>query len=449
MKVLIKNIGKIKEAEIDLNNQLTVFFGPNNTGKTYISYCLYGLGKGQPFGNSIKSISNYINNSFDDLFSNGNIQINLKEAFSNKREYLRSKFIESFREFLPQLFGNYTSDFSQSIVVPSLFENQVEFDEYLDKLSFGNATSVFGQNNNSVRYTSKPGGVVEIQINPNAVFNLENRPNVVDSIKLILTQFTFSFNLNSKFFIPAERIGIASFGKELVLNRFSKTNFPTKNNEFISYSLVINDAIQQQFQIANLQNRQGSEKFITLANEIENEILSGKLIINETGDVFYDYGNNDRTNISILNTASTIKSLSSLVFYLRYYAYRGQTLFIDEPEANLHPDNQRKIARKLVKLSNLGINVFISTHSDYIIREINIMIMLSKQSAQIDDLIEKFKISKEEKISSSKVGVYFFNNNKAAKINVSDTGFDATTIDETILDQNQALNEIRWTLFED
>ena len=43
MKLLIENWGPIVSAEIDLTKRLIVFTGPNGTGKTYISYWLYGL----------------------------------------------------------------------------------------------------------------------------------------------------------------------------------------------------------------------------------------------------------------------------------------------------------------------------------------------------------------------------------------------------------------------
>ena len=52
-------------------------------------------------------------------------------------------------------------------------------------------------------------------------------------------------------------------------------------------------------------------------------------------------------------------------------------IFIDEPELNLHPVNQRKIARILAKVANSGIKIIISTHSDYIVKEFNNLIMLS------------------------------------------------------------------------
>src|SRR5581483_10865001 len=42
MKVSVRNLGVIKEAEIDLK-PFTVFIGPNNAGKTWLAYALSGI----------------------------------------------------------------------------------------------------------------------------------------------------------------------------------------------------------------------------------------------------------------------------------------------------------------------------------------------------------------------------------------------------------------------
>jgi predicted ATPase len=39
MKVTVRNLGVIKEAEVDLK-PLTIFVGPNNAGKTWLAYTL-------------------------------------------------------------------------------------------------------------------------------------------------------------------------------------------------------------------------------------------------------------------------------------------------------------------------------------------------------------------------------------------------------------------------
>ena len=43
LNLYFKNFGPVKEAEIDLR-PLTIFVGPNNTGKTYTAYYIWALG---------------------------------------------------------------------------------------------------------------------------------------------------------------------------------------------------------------------------------------------------------------------------------------------------------------------------------------------------------------------------------------------------------------------
>ena len=44
-------------------------------------------------------------------------------------------------------------------------------------------------------------------------------------------------------------------------------------------------------------------------------------------------------------------------YYINNLAKKGQLLVIDEPELNLHPDNQRKMAALIVRLINSGIKI--------------------------------------------------------------------------------------------
>ena len=75
---------------------------------------------------------------------------------------------------------------------------------------------------------------------------------------------------------------------------------------------------------------------------------------------------------------------------------------IDEPELNIHPENQREIARLLARLVNAGLNIVISTHSDYIVRELNSLIMLSGDKNQ--KLRTKYGYDKNEVLSIEQVG---------------------------------------------
>lgn len=39
----VKNLGPIREAEIDLSKRLIVLTGPNDSGKTWLTWCVYGF----------------------------------------------------------------------------------------------------------------------------------------------------------------------------------------------------------------------------------------------------------------------------------------------------------------------------------------------------------------------------------------------------------------------
>ena len=107
-------------------------------------------------------------------------------------------------------------------------------------------------------------------------------------------------------------------------------------------------------------------------------------------------------------SSSSVRSLLYVGFYLKHIAQKGDLLMIDEPELNLHPENQRKIARLLVRLVNVGIKVFVTTHSDYIIKELNTLIMLNykKESEVIKELMKKYNYDKSELISQDRIKVF-------------------------------------------
>ena len=95
-------------------------------------------------------------------------------------------------------------------------------------------------------------------------------------------------------------------------------------------------------------------------------------------------------------SSSGVRLLLDLGFYIRHVVNIGDLLVIEEPELNLHPEKQRKLARLLAKLVNHGIKIFITTHSDYIIREFNTLIMLHSKNERIKNIIQREEYNTEE-----------------------------------------------------
>ena len=120
---------------------------------------------------------------------------------------------------------------------------------------------------------------------------------------------------------------------------------------------------------------------------------------------------------------------------------------IDEPELNVHPENQRKIARLLAKLVNAGLNIVISTHSDYIIREFNSLIMLNQDKGR--KFRKKYKYGDNEVLKPEQIGAYLFDHQTIKPFDITpEDGIYATTFDEVIRNLNTVNNDIYYSLQE-
>ena len=99
--------------------------------------------------------------------------------------------------------------------------------------------------------------------------------------------------------------------------------------------------------------------------------------------------NRSQVLVPLYLASSAVKSTFLLDLYINCLAEKNGLLIIDEPELNLHPDNQRKMASLLARLVNAGVKVLITTHSDYIIRELNNRIMLSNDVENKEEIMKK------------------------------------------------------------
>lgn len=193
--------------------------------------------------------------------------------------------------------------------------------------------------------------------------------------------------------------------------------------------------------------------------ELFQDIIGGKFKVNKDGDVQFIPSSNKRTKLSLVESSSAIRSLLDIGFYLHHMASQGDLLMIDEPELNLHPENQRLLARLFVRLVNMGIKVFITTHSDYIIKELNTLIMFNQKEERLKTLAEREHYTASELLNFDKVKVYIAEESlvklyKAKKKSRcltlvpaeidSKFGIEARSFDKTINDMNRIQEEIVW-----
>ncbi|EOG6908069.1 AAA family ATPase, partial [Flavobacterium psychrophilum] len=193
--------------------------------------------------------------------------------------------------------------------------------------------------------------------------------------------------------------------------------------------------------------------FYHFAEEIENKLLNGKVIISKEGNVEFKSNKAKSLSLSFHQSSSIVKTLASLILYLKHKAVENDLIIIDEPELNLHPDNQILLARIFSKLIKKGLRIIVSTHSDYIIREFNNILMISQDNNDVKELATQIGYEEDEIFEADDINMYLFDfkNDKSLKTEVkvltkSISGFSIKSIDDAIEKQSKIADQIYYTL---
>ena len=360
----VKNLGSVQYGQFT-HKPLTIFYGENNTGKTWTIYSLYTFYKILPLVASIITEGND-----DDL--------------------------EPWRAFVSH-----------------------------------NLPDTFNMSANSL-------GAAE--------FNLSPKHNI--------GQLIAAGKFPDIFLMPAERNGLHLFYRELsrrrtgLLHRASREGVDLEDLLhdvlYSRYAEPIADYIDWLNRLSEIEAT-GQPTFHSLAERVKRYLAGGAYGINPRTDSIqfrpYRTKNGPRStrHIPLHATSSAVKSLFALWFYLEHQAMPGNILMIDEPELNLHPSSQRTIARLLARLVNAGIRVVISTHSDYIVREFNSLIMLNHEDAA--RYRKKYRYRNEEILNPELVGAYVFKDHTIEPSEItSDDGVRADTFDN-VIEQINAVND--------
>ena len=147
-------------------------------------------------------------------------------------------------------------------------------------------------------------------------------------------------------------------------------------------------------------------------------------------------------NIPLHLASSSARGLSDLYFFLRHVAERNHLLIIDEPESHLDTANQIQLARLLARIVRTGLKVLITTHSDYLIKEINNLIMLDSDFEGKDAVLRSLGYKADDALNRDSIRAYVAQNNGLDRCGVDRFGIDMPLFDETIDDINATANEL-------
>lgn len=460
MKLRVENLARIKEAEVEVKN-LTLFVGQNSTHKSYMAHVIYefykevsnlkdSYGMLSRFGAFIsKKVQQQYKDEVEYLLS---LRRELTEEIQERQidvdewqdeEYTKLKiFINKEDKKIVNFFNNIYSLLLEELT--KKINNSFNVDkEILKNLYVENMTKVMDKEHLSISFFTPLSHFEEDseEVSYKIINNIVNL--FLDDIYKKLN------NYNSAYYFPASRTGFvltldeiyAGIFRDKFRGQVSATRLGEPTIDFIqTFADIKTGKIKEKnlfsfFEIDKESNKI-SEKLICF---LENNIIKGKIKEQKNEQDYTNYYLSvDGTDLELhLSSSATLETLPFIVF-LRNIEKVSKTIFvIEEPEAHLHPKAQIEMAKFIVMLSNAGAKVLVTTHSDYILNEINNCIKL-------DSLIEENEFA----ISKDNVSAYLFKNEETKttvkmldidKFGVSNDNFDEV-LDE-LLDKSSELSE--------
>ena len=463
MKIEVKNLGVLRQAEFSLGD-FTIICGGNNTGKTYATYALFGFLWRWSRDLLEVEISDL---TISALLKDGVTRIDVTYYAGRAEEILKRGCREYTRQ-LPKFFASAADRFIDTTFQVGIeAETIVEVEGRTFERKIGSAEEDFLS-------LSKAEGETDLVISLLTINEKRKLPfeMVQEIISDAIVEILFGSFFPRPFIASTERTGAAIFRKELnfarnrLLEEMSRSDkdFDPMELLFKSYQdyplpVRVNVDFIRQLEVIAKKDSFLVKDHPQILNDFA-DIIGGEYVAESNDTIYFKPAGRLQPKLTMDESSSAVRSLLDIGFYLRHVAKPGQLLMVDEPELNLHPENQRRMARLFARLVNVGIKVFVTTHSDYIVKELNTLIMLNHDEPHLRRIAEDNGYLDAELIKSDQVRVYMAQEDltplkeRQKKRRKGPTlvpanidprlGIEAPSFDKTIDEMNAIQEDIMW-----
>ncbi len=445
MEFHFTNLGPIADGQLRLGD-LTLIVGKNNTGKTYVTYALYGILKSWPPFPSVLS-RRTLHSILPPILPEDLDYVELTEEDVNKQRTQIVKRLSTIfsRQTLPEVFNTPNSELRGAAVsltvtpMPlSAFPSEYQIDETIE-ITNNNTTLTISRHLNG---------------------NDESRESWHHPF-VAVRYLSFLFpEIPDPFILTSERFGISLFYKELDFARSEIVellqNLParkkTEQDTFFvigrgtsRYARPIKDNIDYTRSIPDRTGEKSALASAKLVEDVQN--LMGGHYETSGDNIRFASQTGGKTqklhfDIPIHIASSSARGLSDLYFFLKHEARQGQLLIMDEPESHLDTENQIHMARLLARAVRSGMKVMVTTHSDYFVKEINNLVMLSQEFKGKSAFITEYGYAPDEYLEISSVEAYTATENSLVRCEVDEFGLTMPIFDDTIDMINRISDEL-------
>ncbi len=418
MIIELHNFGPIKSFKFDTSKNIHAIFGKNNIGKSYAISAIYLI---------LKNFITYRNvMDYDDFQQNFRFYTPHNLRFRIRSKSFEGEFKENLKSesrtisikdevgkniqlFLNQdLIFNITQSFKNSFAFETI-QNQMTDKQLQINLQFDFANIVLSLSDkkdklevtsveirkdiiikkiNSVRYHKE---------DPNSITFYHNSKsdlitNIDECLSICVNRIFVEIQSSIKnvYFLPASRSGLynalSAFGAivaELSQNRTflrSKIEIPSISEPISDYFLNLN----------SIKNANTQSDYMQTVDLIEKNILKGKVIYNSKNKKYSYQPNDMKILLDLSFTSSMISEITPIVAHLKYVLSSlsknknkaFNLIFIEEPEAHLHPEIQVLLITYFAELAKSNLKIVMTSHSNYIFNKLSNLVISNEVSKE-------------------------------------------------------------------
>lgn len=433
-EIELRDFGPIARAEFDLR-PLTVFIGPSNTGKSYLSVLIYalhqffsrvprqdrwfaslrqstlpGLSSGRFTDEMIDALSDVAEQIVDKKKSSTKKDIILPSALTKlidsrvrkqnpqlSREILRCFGVGDPRDLVRKVNGAQT----RLVFRKPSSDGSGDIRNELTIQARGIKFRAARPKGELIRISGGHHRIVEPFYESAKTFlmsageDIEDRERYIlyfarSLINIALREMFAPFNPPA-FYLPADRSG-ALHAFDVIVSALIKNAAITESASPIQVPMlsgVLADFLEHMVAFDRTRLRYSSPSKGKMRHnygrKMEAEILGGSVHVDRSGPTGHPRikyrPKGWKEDLPLIRVSSMVTEIAPVVLYLRHLVRPGNVLIIEEPESHMHPELQVKFIRQLAGLVSSGIRVVITTHSEWVLEKLANIVHKSELSS--------------------------------------------------------------------